>query len=131
MPSDAIQGMPQHYATATIAIPQPMPPGAVAPPGPLPGRPLRPELVPPLSLKRRAVRTPQGRAAMIHALAHIEFNAINLALDALWRFPRLPPQYYADWLRVAAEESHHFTLLAAHLHLVEQMLVCLGDNRIS
>ena len=91
------------------------PEAVLAPPGPLPGRPLRPELVPPLSLKRRAVRTPHGRAAMIHALAHIEFNAINLALDALWRFAGLPQQYYADWLRVAAEESHHFTLLAAHL----------------
>ena len=87
----------------------------LVPHGPLPGRPQRPELVPPLALKRRAVRTPHGRAAMIHALAHIEFNAINLALDAIWRFPGLPQKYYADWLRVAAEESHHFTLLAAHL----------------
>jgi len=52
---------------------------------------------------------------MIHALAHIEFNAINLALDALWRFAGMPRDYYADWLRVAAEEALHFSLLAEHL----------------
>ena len=52
---------------------------------------------------------------MIHALAHIEFNAINLALDAIWRFPAMPAAYYADWLKVAAEEALHFSLLAAHL----------------
>ena len=52
---------------------------------------------------------------LVHALAHIEFNAVNLALDAVWRFPGMPSDYYADWLRVAAEEAHHFTLLDAHL----------------
>ncbi|MFO0577051.1 MAG: ferritin-like domain-containing protein [Polyangia bacterium] len=81
----------------------------------VPGRPPRPELVPPLSLPARSMGTLEGRAAMIHALCHIEFNAINLALDALWRFPGLPSAYYADWLRVAAEEALHFSLLAAHL----------------
>lgn len=59
--------------------------------------------------------TPEGRAMLIHALAHIEFNAINLALDALWRFPNLPEQYYLDWLRVADEEALHFTMLSTHL----------------
>lgn len=82
---------------------------------PIPGRPVRPELVPPLSVKHRSMRTLEGRAAMIHALAHIEFNAINLALDAVWRFPGMPDEYYSDWLRVAAEEALHFSLLAAHL----------------
>jgi uncharacterized ferritin-like protein (DUF455 family) len=48
-------------------------------------------------------------------VAHIEFNAINLALDAAWRFPGLPEAYYRDWLRVAAEEALHFTLLSEHL----------------
>ena len=52
---------------------------------------------------------------LVHALAHIEFNAINLALDAIWRFPGMPAPYYADWLRVADEEALHFSLLAAHL----------------
>lgn len=61
------------------------------------------------------MRTVEGRAALIHALAHIEFNAINLALDAIWRFPAMPPDYYADWLQVAAEEALHFSLLSAHL----------------
>lgn len=52
---------------------------------------------------------------MIHALAHIEFNAINLALDAIWRFPGMPSDFYGDWLRVAAEEALHFSLLESHL----------------
>ncbi len=61
------------------------------------------------------MRTEEGRAALIHALAHIEFNAINLALDAIWRFAGMPSDYYADWLNVAAEEALHFSLLSAHL----------------
>jgi uncharacterized ferritin-like protein (DUF455 family) len=81
----------------------------------VPGHPAKPELVSPLTVQRRAMSTPEGRAAMIHALAHIEFNAINLALDALWRFAGMPREYYADWLRVADEEALHFTLLAGHL----------------
>ncbi|MDD4912384.1 MAG: ferritin-like domain-containing protein [Sideroxydans sp.] len=83
---------------------------------PIPGRPDKPELVSPLTVKRRAMNTPEGRAAMVHALAHIEFNAINLALDALWRFPNMPRDYYTDWLQVAVEEALHFSLLAAHLN---------------
>jgi uncharacterized ferritin-like protein (DUF455 family) len=82
---------------------------------PLPGRPARPQLVPPLAVQRRSMASVEGRAALIHALAHIEFNAINLALDAVWRFPGMPADYYADWLRVADEEALHFSLLAAHL----------------
>ena len=81
----------------------------------IPGRPEKPELVSPLSVMRRSMNTPQGRAILIHALAHIEFNAINLALDAMWRFPDMPAAYYSDWLQVAAEEALHFTLLAEHL----------------
>ena len=54
----------------------------------------------------------------MHALAHIEFNATNLALDALWRFPDMPAQYYTDWLRVSAEEATHFALLSNHLQLL-------------
>ncbi|MYM35042.1 DUF455 family protein [Duganella sp. FT94W] len=81
----------------------------------IPGRPDRPELVPPLQVGRRAMNTPEGRAMLIHALAHIEFNAINLALDAIWRFPGLPAEYYTDWLQVAREEAYHFALLQDHL----------------
>jgi uncharacterized ferritin-like protein (DUF455 family) len=82
---------------------------------PIPGQPVKPELVSPLAVKRRAMNTAEGRAVLIHALAHIEFNAINLALDAIWRFAGMPPAYYADWLQVAKEEALHFSLLAGHL----------------
>jgi uncharacterized ferritin-like protein (DUF455 family) len=51
----------------------------------------------------------------VHSIAHIEFNAINLALDATWRFAGMPDAFYSDWLRVAFEESQHFTLLSDHL----------------
>lgn len=81
----------------------------------IPGQPAKPELVPPLQVKRRAMNTAEGRAVLIHALAHIEFNAINLALDAIWRFPNMPREYYADWLLVAGEEALHFSLLVEHL----------------
>lgn len=81
----------------------------------IPGRPQLPALVPPREVKHRSMASVEGRAAMIHALAHIEFNAINLALDAIWRFTGMPEDYYVDWLRVASEEAYHFSLLASHL----------------
>mgnify|MGYP003110826740 CR=1 FL=1 len=81
----------------------------------IPGRPDRPELVGPFKVKQRSVHTEQGRAALIHSLAHIEFNAINLALDIIWRFPGMPPDFYTDWLTVAKEEAYHFSLLRDHL----------------
>ena len=87
----------------------------IAPPPQLPGRPPQPALVAPGQVPRRGTQTVHGRAALIHAIAHIEFNALNLALDAVWRFPALPRDYYHDWLGVAAEEAQHFTLLRAHL----------------
>ncbi|MSQ68037.1 MAG: ferritin-like domain-containing protein [Gammaproteobacteria bacterium] len=81
----------------------------------LPGRPGLPRLVPPQQVPRRRPGSLLGRAALLHAIAHIEFNAINLALDAVVRFPNLPPAFYLDWLRVAGEEAQHYTLLVAHL----------------
>lgn len=81
----------------------------------IPGRPALPELISPKFVKHRSMRTSEGRAALIHALTHIEFNAINLALDAIWRFAGMPPAYYVDWLQVAGEEALHFSLLAGHL----------------
>lgn len=80
-----------------------------------PGRPPRPQLVSPFEVERRSLATIEGRAALVHALAHIEFNAINLALDAVQRFRGMPRDYYDDWLRVAAEEAYHFELLREHL----------------
>lgn len=87
----------------------------IARPAGLPGRPERPRLVPTLQVPKRSPFTTEGRAALIHAIAHIEFNAINLALDAVWRFAGMPPEFYLDWLKVAAEEAQHFTLLHEHL----------------
>ncbi|ACC70616.1 ferritin-like domain-containing protein [Paraburkholderia phymatum] len=84
-------------------------------PSGLPGRPELPELVEPRKLGRRGMQSPQGRAVLLHALAHIEFNAINLALDAAWRFSGMPEAFYIDWLKVASEEAHHFLLLSARL----------------
>lgn len=84
-----------------------------------PGRPRRPELVHPRELPRRRTGTVEGRAALIHAVAHIEFNAINLALDAACRFRGMPVAFYSDWVRVAAEEASHFRLL-------QQRLAALG-----
>jgi uncharacterized ferritin-like protein (DUF455 family) len=79
------------------------------------GRPTRPKLVPPRELPRRSLGRPGGRVALLHAIAHIEFNAINLAWDAVYRFRGLPARYYHDWARVAAEEAYHYRLLAARL----------------
>ncbi len=76
-----------------------------------PGRPQRPQLVTPRELPRRSLADETGRAALLHAIAHIEFNAINLAWDAVCRFPGMPAEYYRNWARVAGEEAYHFTLL--------------------
>lgn len=81
----------------------------------LPGRPARPELLHHTAVARRSPATAEGRAVLIHAIAHIEFNAINLALDAIWRFAGMPERFYLDWLRVAGEEAKHFRLLRDHL----------------
>ncbi|SEL60807.1 Uncharacterized conserved protein, contains ferritin-like DUF455 domain [Roseateles sp. YR242] len=81
----------------------------------LPGRPARPQLMSVLQVPSRSPFTTEGRAALLHAIAHIEFNAINLALDAVWRFPGMPEAFYTDWLQVAAEEAFHFSLLDEHL----------------
>ena len=87
------------------------PPDAIA----MPGRPLRPALVHPRELPRRGFGSTQGRAAFIHAVAHIEFNAIDLAWDAVYRFRGLPQAYYADWVSVARDEARHFQMLRARL----------------
>jgi len=80
-----------------------------------PGRPEKPVLVQAGKLPKRAMGTLEGRIIMMHAIAHIEFNAINLALDAVQRFEDMPLNYYQDWIRVAEEEAYHFELIRAHL----------------
>jgi uncharacterized ferritin-like protein (DUF455 family) len=80
-----------------------------------PGLPEKPQLLEPLNVDKRSAFTPAGHAALMHSICHIEFNAVNLALDAIWRFPAMPEQYYRDWAKVAKEEAYHFTLLQNHL----------------
>ncbi|MDD9893779.1 MAG: ferritin-like domain-containing protein [Gammaproteobacteria bacterium] len=82
---------------------------------PIPGRPEKPELIPPRFTKNRPLSTQRGRKTLLHAVTHIEFNAINLALDAAWRFRDMPDAYYLDWLSVAADEARHFQLLATRM----------------
>jgi uncharacterized ferritin-like protein (DUF455 family) len=100
------------FARGELGVPADAPP-----PQPLamPGRPARPRLVPPRELPRRGFGSDEGRAAFIHAVAHIEFNAIDLAWDAVYRFRGMPTAYYADWVGVAADEARHFALLRARL----------------
>jgi len=84
-------------------------------PIPVPGRPDAPALVHPSKVPRRNLSMPGGRAAFLHALTHIEFNAINLAWDAVYRFRDLPDAFYDDWVNVARDEAQHFRLLARRL----------------
>ncbi|HEX4894777.1 MAG TPA: ferritin-like domain-containing protein [Solimonas sp.] len=83
--------------------------------GRIPGRPAQPVLVHPREVPHRGLGSVAGRAALLHAVAHIEFNAINLALDAAWRFAGMPEDYYADWISVAQDEARHFLMVAARL----------------
>ncbi len=83
---------------------------------PVAGQPDLPRLVPPQSVARRKLASKEGHAAMVHALCHIEFNAINLGLDAAWRYRLLPPAFVRDWLQVASEEAKHFLALRQRLH---------------
>jgi uncharacterized ferritin-like protein (DUF455 family) len=80
-----------------------------------PGRPEKPLLVAPRDLPQRGLGSGEGRAALLHAVTHIEFNAINLALDAAYRFRDMPAQFYRDWISVAVDEARHFGLLADRL----------------
>jgi uncharacterized ferritin-like protein (DUF455 family) len=105
-------------ARRTVALDLDEPCGAddvLAEPAGVPGRPEKPLLMPHTELKRGSLATAAGHAALLHAVAHIEFNAINLALDAVWRFPGLPAAYYREWAQVAREEAYHFGLMRGHL----------------
>lgn len=79
------------------------------------GRPAKPLLVAHEQVDKRKWSKPEGYAAMLHAICHIEFNAINLALDAAWRFRRMPPPFTRDWLNIAREEALHFQLMRQRL----------------
>ncbi len=110
--AEGVRSLAMDWAAGRLTLDEQI---ALMPVDGIPGIPDKPEQVSPLSVKRRAMNTPEGRAALIHALVHIEFNAINLALDAIWRFAGMPHAFYADWLQVADEEALHFSLLAEHL----------------
>lgn len=90
---------------------------AAPPPAPIgpPGRPERPSLVPQRQVPHRGLGSDEGRAALVHAVAHIEFNAINLAWDAVYRFRGKPDAYYRDWASCARDEARHFALLSERL----------------
>jgi uncharacterized ferritin-like protein (DUF455 family) len=77
--------------------------------------PMRPKLLLPHRMPKRKLTTPEGVAAFFHAIAHVEFVAIYLAWDLLYRFRGLPEPFYRDWLKVADEEARHFALIRAHL----------------
>jgi uncharacterized ferritin-like protein (DUF455 family) len=80
-----------------------------------PGRPEFPRLVPQRQVPHRGLGSAEGRAALVHAVAHIEFNAINLAWDAVYRFRGKPLDYYRDWASCAHDEARHFAMLSERL----------------
>lgn len=113
---------PAKKCDAATALARALEAGELAPTGspaaidlPVPGRPERPRLVPPRDLPQRGLGSAGGRAAFLHAIAHIEFNAINLATDAVYRFRGMPLDFYRDWARIAADEARHFCLLEARM----------------
>lgn len=113
---EAKVALTQRYAAAFVRGELAAPDDAPAPePIRMPGRPPRPVLVHPRDLPRRGLGSAEGRAAFIHAIAHIELNAIDLAWDAVYRFRGLPPQFQADWVGVASDEARHFVLLRERL----------------
>lgn len=80
--------------------------------------PGRPQLRQPRDMPRRNLASPEGVAAFFHAIAHVEFSAIYLAWDIVYRFRGLPKTFYGDWLKVADEEAKHFEMLRNHLQVL-------------
>lgn len=104
--------MAEGYRVGQLVLPAPAPAPSDACTS---ARPARPQLVHPRDLPRRGFGSDEGRAAFIHAVAHIEFNAIDLACDAIWRFRGMPAEFYADWVQVADDEARHFEMLRERL----------------
>lgn len=105
----------QQKCELVAAIDETAPVGADDPLVPIMGRPEKPELVHPRYVPTRQVGEPEGRGMLLHALAHIEFNAINLALDLIVGFEGQPDDFYLDWLKVAKEEAYHHSLLCQRM----------------
>ena len=89
---------------------------SIEPTGCIPGRPAKPPLVPHTQIKSRSIKSREGQATLLHSLAHIELNAVDLALDLVFRFAGMPAAFYVEWVQIAKEEAYHFTLLRDHLH---------------
>jgi uncharacterized ferritin-like protein (DUF455 family) len=104
----AVEAFRRGQLAIDVTAPPPEPIG-------MPGRPGTPRLVHPRDLPQRGLGTPQGRAAFVHSIAHIEFNAIDLAWDAVYRFRGMPADFYEDWVGVANDEARHFTMLRERL----------------
>ncbi|WP_333830549.1 ferritin-like domain-containing protein [Pararhodobacter sp.] len=105
-----------HHAArwfAARAVGTALPVGRASPPD-FPARPERPELKDPRDVPRRRPGSPEGRIALLHAVAHIELNAVDLHWDIIARFAHIPmpPGFYDDWVKAADEESKHFNLVA-------------------
>jgi uncharacterized ferritin-like protein (DUF455 family) len=98
---------------AARAADAPLPLGRATPPD-RPARPARPELLAPRDMPKRRPGSPTGRIALLHAVAHIELNAVDLHWDIIARFADVPMPmgFYDDWVKAADEEAKHFNLLA-------------------
>lgn len=92
-------------------------PSVAAPMPDRPGRPVRPVLLPPRQMPRRTTHGERGRIAMLHSLAHIELNAIDMTWDLIGRFhaETLPRAFFDDWVQVGREEAEHFTLVTERM----------------
>lgn len=118
----AVQALYREYAADELPTDEGFEPVRID----IPGRPDHPALVHPRDVPRRGLGSKRGQIAFYHALAHIEFNAINLGLDAVYRFAaEMPAEFARDWIQVAADEARHFELLCAHL---QSLGAAYGDN---
>lgn len=118
----AVEGLCRRYAAGELSTDTAFEPSRIE----TAGRPDHPALVHPRDVPRRGLGSKTGQIAFYHALAHIEFNAINLGLDAVYRFAaEMPPEFARDWLQVASDEARHFQLLSAHL---KSLGAQYGDN---
>jgi uncharacterized ferritin-like protein (DUF455 family) len=115
-PWSEIDPVAKAHATLALDLALPVrPEDTLTAPSSGPGRGARPELVQHTALKSKSLATPEGRAILVHSITHIELNAIDLALDVVWRFAGMPEAFYTDWVRIAQEEAKHFLLLRNHL----------------
>ncbi|MBD8879609.1 ferritin-like domain-containing protein [Rhodanobacter sp. 7MK24] len=114
-PAEKLRLTHETWQALQIGDLRPGDPASAAAPIGAPGRPAKPQLVSARQVPQRGLGSAEGRAALVHAVAHIEFNAINLAWDAVYRFRGMPDAYYRDWASCAHDEARHFALLSTRL----------------